>query len=341
MTPVEIVSFDDSLIEQAGELLAGQWRRLRAAQPNLPPEYEQAGPASAQVLDLWNKPGTGGFAVQRDGRLAGYLLGERLISPLWGRSAWVRLAGCALAEGEDPGLAADLYAALGQRWVAAGIFAHFVLAPVAHPSLVHTWFSLSFGVEQVHALLDLQSFEPSDPGLAPGIAIWRAGREDRQALADLSDVIWRHQVQAPVWGIQLPESQQRQDWADLADDPEVRVWLARLEGQVVGIQGYLPVETPRPMQIPAGSFHLTVAGVRPTARRLGIGRALTQTGLADMKAAGQRWIETDWRSTNLLSTRFWPRQGFRPLVYRLVRRIDERIAWAHWAEEGEVGSGPC
>jgi hypothetical protein len=30
----------------------------------------------------------------------------------------------------------------------------------------------------------------------------------------------------------------------------------------------------------------------------------------------------------LLPVRFWPRQGFRPVVYRLSRRIDPRIAWA-------------
>jgi hypothetical protein len=38
---------------------------------------------------------------------------------------------------------------------------------------------------------------------------------------------------------------------------------------------------------------------------------------------------TDWRVTNLLSSRFWPRQGFRPVVYRLTRRIDARVAWAN------------
>jgi hypothetical protein len=36
-----------------------------------------------------------------------------------------------------------------------------------------------------------------------------------------------------------------------------------------------------------------------------------------------------WRSTNLLTARFWPRQGFRPVAYRLVRRVDQRIAWAN------------
>jgi hypothetical protein len=32
-------------------------------------------------------------------------------------------------------------------------------------------------------------------------------------------------------------------------------------------------------------------------------------------------VATDWRMTNLLSSRTWPRLGFRPTFYRLVRAI--------------------
>jgi hypothetical protein len=51
--------------------------------------------------------------------------------------------------------------------------------------------------------------------------------------------------------------------------------------------------------------------------------------LAQAARAGFRYCETDWRSANLLASRFWPRQGFRPVAYRLARRIDPRIAWAN------------
>jgi hypothetical protein len=30
---------------------------------------------------------------------------------------------------------------------------------------------------------------------------------------------------------------------------------------------------------------------------------------------------TDWRETNLLSSRFWPARGFRPFFLRLYRSI--------------------
>jgi hypothetical protein len=40
-----------------------------------------------------------------------------------------------------------------------------------------------------------------------------------------------------------------------------------------------------------------------------------------MTGAGYRVAVTDWRATNLLSSRTWPRLGFRQSFLRLHRRI--------------------
>ena len=52
-----------------------------------------------------------------------------------------------------------------------------------------------------------------------------------------------------------------------------------------------------------------MAGTRAGARGKGIGTLLTQYGLAQTRAAGNGYCETDWRSANLLASRFW-RDGF-------------------------------
>ena len=71
-----------------------------------------------------------------------------------------------------------------------------------------------------------------------------------------------------------------------------------------------------------------MAATHPELRGRGVGSALTRVGLADAAAHGYTACVVDWRVTNLLSSRFWPRQGFQPAVYRLVRRVDPRIIWA-------------
>jgi ribosomal protein S18 acetylase RimI-like enzyme len=55
---------------------------------------------------------------------------------------------------------------------------------------------------------------------------------------------------------------------------------------------------------------------------------LARHGLLHAKEAGYRFCVADWRTTNLLSSRFFPRLGFTPVAFRLTRHIDPRITWA-------------
>jgi hypothetical protein len=54
---------------------------------------------------------------------------------------------------------------------------------------------------------------------------------------------------------------------------------------------------------------------------LGAGLALTQAAFAWSRRAGYETMVTDWRVTNLLSSRFWPARGFRLSFLRLYRSI--------------------
>ena len=139
-------------------------------------------------------------------------------------------------------------------------------------------------------------------------------------------------MKAPVWNPMLPErvSVFEKGWAGMEDDPEEGViWLAFIEDRFVGVQGFWSAdETDDNLHIPPRCAELGMAGTREGERGKGIGTLLTQHVFYHARSAGYHYCETDWRSTNLLSSRFWPHQGFNPVVYRLVRRIDQRIAWA-------------
>jgi GNAT superfamily N-acetyltransferase len=83
------------------------------------------------------------------------------------------------------------------------------------------------------------------------------------------------------------------------------------------------------LPIPDNSCFLGFAATREDEQRRGIGRLLTARGLADASETGYTTCFTDWRATNLLSSRFWTKRGWRPVVYRLSRRLDSRILWSH------------
>ena len=72
---------------------------------------------------------------------------------------------------------------------------------------------------------------------------------------------------------------------------------------------------------PDNAGFLGFAAVFPSARGLGAGRALGETVLAWSAEAGFDVVATDWRVTNLLSSRAWTALGFVPTFYRLHRSL--------------------
>jgi ribosomal protein S18 acetylase RimI-like enzyme len=246
-----------------------------------------------------------------------------------GRCVWVRLAGHALAEGVDAELYRDLYAKLATGWVAQGYFDHYSLIPATDRAALDAWFALSFGLEHAHGLRALALMEAAYP--ASGLGIRRATAADRAMLAGVSQWLRRYQAGPPIWGAALPEDtpQIEGGYAEMAGDEKATVWLAFLDGQIAGFQAYVPAESAddNPL-IPPACVDLTVAATHPELRGRGVGSALTQIGLTDAAAQGYTACVVDWRVTNLMSSRFWPRRGFQTAVYRLVRRVDPRIAWA-------------
>jgi ribosomal protein S18 acetylase RimI-like enzyme len=334
---IDIVPFQDDLIADAAELLAQRHARDRQLLPDLPPRFADLAGARLAIDAIWQRSHACGVAAVDAGRLLGYLIGEMVFDPVWGRQGWVHLPGYALAADQPADRFHELYAALGAHWVAHGCFEHFALVTAPDGPSVDAWFRLSFGLQQIYALLDPQRRALTPPSLPAGITIRQAVTDDRATLADLSALIWRHQVRAPIWAIHVPETEveTRASWAELVDDPTYTVWLAEDRNQVVGVQIYSPAEdADDAMHIPEACTVLHVGGTRAEARGRGIMTALTWHGLTQARERGYRSCAIDWRSTNVQAARAWTRQGFRPTTYRLVRRIDARIAWADGKAEG-------
>jgi ribosomal protein S18 acetylase RimI-like enzyme len=333
---LEVVPFEAGHLDAAGELLAARHRHDRAAEALLPGAAEDPKVAREAVAAAAARPGTSGAGALRGGRLVGYLLGTLLPEGIVARSAWVGPAGHGLARDEDPALYHDLYAVAGQPWVEAGCFSHFVLVPAADARTAAAWFTLGFGQEQVHALRELTEADAVPPGGAtgpgPGIRIRAATPDDADLVGELAAAISRHQAGAPVWQPSLPEflAQLPESHAELLANPDAGYWLATgPDGRVLGFQVLLPAEPdPGDLRTPSRCIYLEVAATRPEQRGSGVGLALLAHALAAARAAGYQACMTDWRSTNLLASRFWTRRGFRPVALRLRRSIDPRIAWA-------------
>jgi ribosomal protein S18 acetylase RimI-like enzyme len=331
-----LTAFGEADLDEAAALLAHRHEGDRAREPALPERYTQSTVARSAVEQAWNDSNRSGIVARLDGEMLGYLIGVPRIGGIWGRGVWVGLAGHAVDRFSPLGAEVyrDMYAALSPSWVALGCLAHYAMIPASDQDALEAWFNLSFGKEHVHGIRETEPASSFEPPSDPTLQIRRAELGDLDATLDLDDIIGIHQSRSPVYAPNWPYNREevREQAIEILGNEQEKLWLAIRDGQLVGYQLFTPATLGHgtgDMLIAPNRSYLAVAATREEAQGRGVARALTAHGLAADYAEGFTHCLIDWRATNLLASRFWPRQGFRPVAYRLSRRLDERILWAH------------
>jgi ribosomal protein S18 acetylase RimI-like enzyme len=321
---LELRPFTDDVIDDAARLLADRHRRQRLEEPGLSAAFEEVAVARAEVQALAGRDGASGAVATSGGAVVGYVIGTPRAAATWGPNIWVEAAGHAVADGQHD-LVRDLYGSAATQWVEEGRTSHSAVVPATDPALVDAWFGVGFGQQHVHAIREVlvvgESFR-----VPAGLTIRRAVRDDIPALATLELELPAHQGRSPVFSrLDLPSL--AETLAELEGDfgdPRFETFIAQHEGRVIGSAVGCSIEISSEhtgLTRPPDAGFLGFAAVLPEARGLGAGRALGEAVIAWSRDAGYATVATDWRQTNLLSSRTWPRLGFRPTFRRLHRAI--------------------
>ncbi|HKC78035.1 MAG TPA: GNAT family N-acetyltransferase [Gaiellaceae bacterium] len=303
---MKIVPFTEEHLDAAAELLAGRHARHRDDFPELPAEVDYR----AEIAALLATGATGAFT---DGA---YVLGRPDSPERWGPNIWVEAAGHAAA---DPELLRDVWGEAAARWFEQGVRAHYALVPANDRPLLDAWFRLGFGAQQAHGVIEIP--ERTWP---PGVR--EATKEDIEELVEIGPFLSRHQRQSPVFS-SVPEQTEDAVRADVIDDfslDGVANLVYEADGRIIGNFFVCPLELSSAhsgLARPPGASFLGFAITHPNARGTGAGVALTDASFAWARRNGYATMVTDWRVTNLLSSRFWPRRGYRTSFLRLHRWI--------------------
>jgi GNAT superfamily N-acetyltransferase len=284
------------LREEAAQLLTERFAQQRAVEPLLP-----------EVDNLEPYVPAEGHVATRGGEAVAYLAGA-----VDGDMARWQFAGHAARE---PEALRDLFAVQAAE---LGVSRFMLSVPASAPELIDVWFRLAFGCQAFWAVKEVAPVEPA----AFAGSIRPSTPDDMEAVVDLDLELLEHQARTPSFSdYPVPTRDQvREEEAGMWDDPLQHLFVAEQDGRVVGFL----VMYRRPegdLRVPAGNIDLAFAATRPDVRGGGAGLALTAHAFNWAHEQGFRSMTTDWRSVNLLSSRFWPRRGFRPQYLRLYRAV--------------------
>jgi ribosomal protein S18 acetylase RimI-like enzyme len=311
--------FGEEHLDGAAELLAARHQQHRKAEPLLSARFEDPAPARELVAAAYDAEEASGSVAVDGSRVVGYLLGAPKGGEVWGPNVWVESAGHAV---EDPEVSRGLYALAAARWVEEGRIAQYVLLPSHDEQLVRAWFRLAFGWQHTHAIR-----EPAEAGpVRQGLVVREPTRDEIPQLARLDMVLTDHQALSPTFSSGPPDVHEERvaDWEEDFDNPKywnvVVEHQGRLVGSAVGCSLEVSSSHTGPARPDQAAF-LGFAAVLPEARGLGVGRALGEAVSELALRKGYPSIVTDWRETNLLSSRAWRGLGYRDTFTRVHRLV--------------------
>ena len=299
--------FTDSDVGPAAEMLAERHARHLEAEPLLPAKVD----FRTQIEGEWGVEGSSGVISEH-----GYLF-ARPLPYGQGDLTWMVAGIGGHAVSGDPEHARDLYAAAAAAWAEAGHERHGVFLPSYDGALIDAWFRLSFGASGVLAMRETVP----EPPAACAVTI-RAGSPDDLELAARLDMAMSTSMKPSPSFSSLGSSTHEQlveEWRDTWEEEEFVHFVAELDGRAVG--HILLYKRPHDLRVPTDSIDLAAASTFPEARGSGAGLALTEHVLHWAHEHGYPTMTTDWRMTNLLASRFWPKRGFRRTFLRLYRAL--------------------
>ncbi len=306
---MDIVAFTDDHVDGAAAVLAERHAAHLAVERLLPRPTD-----FREQVEKAREDATGAAAIE-DGEVVGYLLGPRREDGI-GEHVWIASAGHAV---RDPEVIRDLYAVAAERWVEDGLTRHFVYVP-AMRELVEPWLRLSFGISAAQAAMETRPAAPAAAGTS--ITVRPSTPEDTPVAAAYDRQLQLHLRESPSFGGLPVQSDQDvlDEWREDEGNPKYTHFVAEQDGRIVG--HLLLYRRPGgDLRVPPESIDLANALTEARARGSGAMVALTEHAIGWAHEHGYKILITDWRMTNLLASRFWPRRGFRETFLRLYRSI--------------------
>ncbi len=285
-----------------------------------------------ESLDEKLKKGIEGIVALRNKRVVGFIFGVIRNDYFYNRSIWVPYDGMAISTDEDTLLLNLLYKEASRLWVKNGYFSHYVMVPLGDERYFKGFLNLSFAIQQVHCVLRISEYEGF--GADNSLAIRDLNKNDKNELRKMADIIMSYQNRSPIYVPAIPEMLRdiRNGYGEIIDDSDLAAFrVGEVNSDILSFQAFWDVKGT--LMNPKNAVELKIAGTYQRYMGQGYGKELMNDSIDLLKGKNYEFIVADYRVSNLASSEFWRKCGFKPIAYRMVREIDNRISWAKFFEE--------
>ena len=330
---MKVKEFDADYLPRLEPVITTQRARTEAADPRLP-QLSDPSPTISWLAERMRRSSAAGYLVERAGEPLAFLVAVPIeLAPDSSMSLFAPLRFVDLNFA-----AADLtyasrtlhllYTAAAETMTKAGYRVHRPSVFAAEQELLDLWAELGFGRVSAHTAAKMAELPRSAPAV-DGLSIRRATQADAGLIRGLFGRQCEWHVRSPVFQ-PAPPAAIPTVYAKLEeelDDPHYTHFIAELDGEPVGIcDGYWKEEK-EPWVASIGRSpwaYLRNAFVAPELHGRGIGRVVCLAFYEWLRAECHApYLYLDYFTVNPAGARYWPAQGFRPLVHRLQRVIPQ------------------
>jgi GNAT superfamily N-acetyltransferase len=252
------------------------------------------------------------WIARREERIVGHLFGALLENATYGRSIWIGPDGVSFDDGD---ILSSLYAVAGEEWTEAGANEHFVWT-LDDPSTTSAWFDLGFSKMHTRGVMELRE---GHHDLDENYTLRHGTFDDLDLAIELDDELDRSQSEGPSFARGTSKASQRDEWIETLSDPDTRHFIVDFED--TGVAQCVTFPLPDQRSSFQNTIHLSAVVVAPAHRGRGVAGAMVDAALDDARERGFTHVETNWRITNRLASRYWTTHGFETTYVRLHRTI--------------------
>ncbi len=323
MRGLEIVRLRADDLEDAAALVTSQYRKELEGVPILPKKNFESAVILPKLETLSDM--APGIAARKNGELAGFIIGIR-ISAFKGYHD-----GVYCPEWANAAIGSDrfevyrrMYEGISPIWAKNGCFTHAVTVFAHDRDAVNAWFWNGFGLGPVDAVRTLDRI-PS--GLPEGLTARRLDIDDADDLRRISLELSKYMASEPLFH-PLLDTETKEYFEKWLYNRDNCVWAAFDGKEIVSYIKCVPSYDGASYTIrDPGTFSVNGAYTLSRYRGKGIQTTLLDLAVGYAGKEGFERCSVDFESYNINGSNFWTGH-FTPCCYSLVRKIDERSAWA-------------